>query len=104
MPGRGERICRRIYGPVYARMMARMRGYHPVLARWILDHGYGQVLSRPGLRLRERELLAAAVLGALRLPLQQESHLRGARRCGATRGQIRAVLKGCGLRIPKGWA
>ena len=54
--------------------------------------------------MRERELLAAAVLGVLRLPLQQESHLRGALRCGATRGEIRAVLKGCGLRVPKAWA
>jgi alkylhydroperoxidase/carboxymuconolactone decarboxylase family protein YurZ len=103
-PRAGERLCRRIYGPVYARMMARMRGYHPQLAAWILDHGYGQVLARPGLSLREREGLALVGLGALGLPVQQESHLRGFLRCGGTRPQIRALLKGCGLRVPEAWA
>jgi 4-carboxymuconolactone decarboxylase len=77
-----------------------MRGHHPELERWILEHGYGEVLSRPGLSTREREVLAVVVLGALRLPLQQESHWRGARRCGATGAGLRAILRGCGLPVP----
>jgi 4-carboxymuconolactone decarboxylase len=81
-----------------------MRGHHPELDRWILEHGYGEVLSRPGLSVREREVLAVVVLGALRLPLQQESHRRGARRHGATAAALRAILGACGLPADGGQA
>jgi len=95
---RGESLCRRIYGPVYGRMIARMRGYHPDLADWILEEGYGRVLSRPVLSVRERELIVVAVLSALRLPKQLESHRRGALRMGATAGELAAMRKAGGLR------
>jgi alkylhydroperoxidase/carboxymuconolactone decarboxylase family protein YurZ len=35
---------------------------HPVLDTLMLEHGYGRVLSRPGLSLRLRELCVIAVL------------------------------------------
>lgn len=95
---RGEALCRRIYGPVYERMIGRMRGFHPDLAEWILADGYGRVLSRPGLTIRERELIVVAVLAALRLPKQLESHVRGARRVGATAREVRAMLRIAGNR------
>jgi alkylhydroperoxidase/carboxymuconolactone decarboxylase family protein YurZ len=89
---RGAALCRRIYGPVYGRMIARMKGFHPELAEWILADGYGKVLSRPVLSIRERELIVVAVLAALRLPKQLESHVRGALRVGATRREVAAML------------
>ncbi len=93
---RGEALCRRIYGPVYGRMIARMRSYHPDLAEWILADGYGKALARPILSVRERELLILPVLAAMKVPLQQRSHVEGARRVGASSREIRAVLEGCG--------
>lgn len=91
---RGDRLCRRIYGPSYGPLMRRMTVLHPDLAEWIVRDGYGRVLSRPGLTVRERELLAVAALAALGgLEKQLESHVRGARRVGASEAQIRAVLK-----------
>jgi 4-carboxymuconolactone decarboxylase len=90
---RGETLCRRIYGPVYERMIARMAGFHPELAEWILADGYGRVLSRPGLTIRERELIVVAVLWALRLPKQLESHVRGAKRVGATSQEVAAMIE-----------
>jgi alkylhydroperoxidase/carboxymuconolactone decarboxylase family protein YurZ len=89
---RGEALCRRIYGPVYDRMIARMAGFHPDLAEWILADGYGRVLSRPGLPIRDRELIVVAVLSALRLPKQLESHVRGAMRVGASAKDVAAML------------
>jgi 4-carboxymuconolactone decarboxylase len=89
---KGEAVCRRIYGPMYEKMISKMRRFHPDLARWILEDGYGKVLSRPVLSLRERELLAVAVLAALKLPLQRESHMRGALRVGASRREVAAML------------
>jgi len=88
----GEALCRRIYGPVYDRMIARMAGFHPDLADWILADGYGRVLSRPGLPIRDRELIVVAVLAALKLPKQLESHVRGALRVGATPKDVGAML------------
>jgi len=89
---RGKALCRRIYGPVYDKMIARMAGFHPDLAAWILEDGYGKVLSRPILSIRERELIVVAVLSALRLPKQLESHVRGAIRVGATAREVSAML------------
>jgi 4-carboxymuconolactone decarboxylase len=89
---RGERLCRRIYGPVYSKMLARMRSYHPDLAEWIVSDGYGRVLARPGLTIRERELIVVAVLAALDVPLQLRSHVEGARRVGAGDSEIRRFL------------
>lgn len=90
---RGELLCRRIYGPVYEKMIGRMKGFHPDLADWILEEGYGRVLSRGVLSIRERELIIVAVLSALRLPLQLESHLRGALRVGATPRDVAAMRR-----------
>jgi len=90
---RGEALCRRIYGPVYDRMIGRMRGFHPDLADWILEDGYGRVLSRPLLSTVERELLVVAVLGCLDVPAQLKSHQLGAVRVGAEPGQVAAMLR-----------
>lgn len=90
---RGQALCRRIYGPVYERMIGKMGDFHPDLAAWILEDGYGKVLSRPGLTIRERELIVVAVLSALRLPLQLESHVRGAKRVGASDTEIAGMLR-----------
>jgi len=90
---RGEALCRRIYGPVYGKMIERMRRFHPDLADWILEDGYGKVLSRPVLTTVERELLVVAVLATLDVPAQLKSHQLGARRVGADEGQIRAMLR-----------
>jgi 4-carboxymuconolactone decarboxylase len=101
---RGERLCRRIYGPTYTRMIERMRSYHPELAEWILTDGYGKVLARPLLSPRERELVIVATLAALRAPLQLASHALGALRVGARRSEIRAVLAGSGApRAARAW-
>jgi alkylhydroperoxidase/carboxymuconolactone decarboxylase family protein YurZ len=74
-------------------MIARMRGFHPDLADWILEDGYGKVLSRPVLSATERELLVVAVLGTLDVPAQLKSHRIGARRVGADEAQVRAMLQ-----------
>ena len=95
---RGEALCRRIYGPVTDRMLRKMAGFHPELAEWIVADGYGKVLSRPGLSIRERELIVVAVLAALKLPRQLESHVRGAMRVGAARREVAAMLGISGYR------
>ncbi len=87
----GVALCRRVYGPAFSSLLARVRRLHPDLARWVIEEGYGRVLSRPGLSARERELLSVAALGALGWEPALVSHLVGARRLGCTPAQCRAA-------------
>lgn len=89
---RGEALCRRVYGDAYARLLPAVRALHPDLAEWMVEHGYGRVLSRPGLAARERELITVAALAALGWERQLVSHVLGAERIGATRTAVGEAL------------
>lgn len=102
---RGEALCRRVYGDAYARLLPAVRALHPDLAVWMVEHGYGRVLARPGLGARERELVTIAALAALGWERQLVSHVLGAMRVGATRAQVReAVRIGAAASDPRGRA
>ncbi len=89
---RGERLCRRIYGHSYDKMMEQMRRLSPDLAEWILWEGYGKVLSRPRLSARLRELCVLPVLALTNALPQLRAHLRGALNVGATPAEVRRAL------------
>lgn len=92
---RGERLCRRVYGDSYDRLIENVGRLHPVMAAWMVEEGYGRVLSRPGLPAPARELVAVAVLASLGWERQLMSHLRGALRFGCpARDVARAVRIG----------
>ncbi len=90
---RGASLCRRVYGPVTARLMAAVRRLHPDLAVWMVDTGYGRVLSRPGLTSCARETITVAVLAATARERQLVSHLLGAARVGASAVELRRALR-----------
>ena len=89
---RGNALCRRVYGDAYTRLLPAVRTLHPDLAEWMVEHGYGRVLSRPGLGARERELVTVAALGALGWERQLVSHVLGAERVGASRAAVGEAL------------
>ena len=60
---------------------------------WILEHGYGQVLSRPGLDGRWREGLAVFLLARKGWRVQLRAHLRGALRLGLAAESLQALLE-----------
>ena len=66
---------------------------HPDLDKWMLQTGYGRVLSRPGLTPRLRELCVIAVLTGQNVTPQLFSHLRGAVNVGASVAECESVLK-----------
>lgn len=90
---RGVALCRRVYGPAYRRLMDAVRRLHPDLAAWMVETGYGRVLSRPGLSARARELITVAVLTAMGRERQLVSHLLGAARVGASGAELRRALR-----------
>jgi 4-carboxymuconolactone decarboxylase len=88
----GMRRCRRVYGATISRLLENVRRLHPAMAAWMVEEGYGRVLSRPGLDAATRELVAVAVLAAGGWERQLLSHLLGAARMGCTPGRIRAAF------------
>jgi 4-carboxymuconolactone decarboxylase len=89
--GRGEEVCRAVYAEQYPALRELMAHAHPDLDRWAVYDGYGKVLGRPGLGLRERELCAAAQLEASGATRQLHAHLRGCLNVGATIEEVETM-------------
>jgi 4-carboxymuconolactone decarboxylase len=65
----------------------------PDFARWIVESAYCDVLSRPQLPLRDREIATLAALATLgNAPGQLKAHVEGALNVGLTREEIVEVL------------
>ena len=89
---RGDRVCRAVYAGQYDGLRDNVRALHADMEAWMVEEGYGKVLGRPGLDLRDRELCIAALLAVQDVPRQLYSHLRGALNVGAeARGVERAL-------------
>ena len=92
MRARGEETCAEVYGPLYARLRVNIRALHPVLDSWMVNEGYGKVLSRPELDLPRRELCIVAVCAVSEQDRQLHSHLLGALNVGASPEAVDATL------------
>ncbi len=98
---RGIATCKRVYGPKYTHLLTSMRKLHPDLCMWMIEDGYGKVLSRPGLTLAERELIAVATLAGLDWPRQLCSHVIGCVNAGVHRRSILAILRAIQALLPR---
>jgi alkylhydroperoxidase/carboxymuconolactone decarboxylase family protein YurZ len=85
---RGRATFQKVYGEHTDTVLAKLEGLHPDFARYVIHDAYGQVLGRPFLPLKERELLAVAMLAALDLAPQLRSHVHGAKKAGATEDEV----------------
>lgn len=88
----GERTCTRVYGTMYERLRVNVRALHPLLDDWMIEEGYGKVLSRPGLDLPRRELCIVAACAATAQDRQLQSHLHGCRNTGVPSPVVSAAL------------
>jgi 4-carboxymuconolactone decarboxylase len=63
------------------------------LGRMIVEFAFGDIYTRPGLSLRDRELVTVAMLAAMgaREP-QLDVHLRAARNVGVSRDELEEVI------------
>ena len=62
------------------------------LGELIIEVAYGDVYSRPGLALRERQIATVAVLVALGRSSQLPVHLRSSLKAGLTADELREVI------------
>lgn len=99
---RGTDLCRRVYGPNFAKLVERSRQLSPDLSQWMLLEGYGKVLSRDLLDERTRECVIVASLVPMRVPRQLHSHLQGALNVGVAAETIAGVLDLVEAIVPTG--
>jgi 4-carboxymuconolactone decarboxylase len=97
----GEETCKVVYGANYERLRETVRQLHPDLDGWMITEGYGRTLSRPGLTLRQRELLMMAMCAVSDVPHQLHSHLKGALHSGATAAEVEEALEGVIADLPE---
>jgi 4-carboxymuconolactone decarboxylase len=62
------------------------------LGRLIVEFAYGEVYSRPGLSLRDRQIATVAVLVALGRSSQLPVHLRSSLKVGLTPDELREII------------
>ncbi|MEE8176141.1 MAG: carboxymuconolactone decarboxylase family protein [Gemmatimonadota bacterium] len=89
----GEEVCRRVYAENYEKLRRNVRALHGELDRWMIQEGYGKVLSRPALDLVTRELCVVAALAVTSWKPQLHSHMRGALNAGASPPEVEAALE-----------
>ena len=88
----GEATCSAVYGAMYDRLRENIRALHPQLDDWMINEGYGKVLSRPGLDLQRRELCIVAACAADDQDRQLHSHLRGALNVGVAPSVVSSAI------------
>ena len=90
---RGLNTLRKVDPEVAANLMDVMKNLAPDLARWTIEFGFGDIMSRPELDLKTRELINIGMLGAMGTASDQlKMHVKGALNTGATREEILEVI------------
>ena len=89
---RGTKNCKKIYGSKFDKLISNVKSFSPELSDWLLLEGYGKVMGRKGLSLKQRELNNVSVLTSLKFEDQLYSHINGAFRTKSTIKQIERVI------------
>ena len=90
---RGLRTLAELTGDAGTATIDRLRDIAPDFADWIVDFSYGDVLSRPGLDRRTRQLSTIAALTALgNAQPQLKVHVVGALNAGCRPQEIVEVM------------
>ncbi|MGF6753397.1 carboxymuconolactone decarboxylase family protein [Paraburkholderia sp. GAS42] len=89
----GLASLRAIDGAAGERVVDSLRDIAPDLARFIIEFGFGDIYTRPGLDLLSRELATVAALAAIGSATPQlKVHMHGLLNVGGTREQLVEVI------------
>lgn len=89
----GRRNLRAVYGARASRILERVRGYDPALARLLLEAPYGEIYGRRSLTLTQKELVACLFLTLQGRRRELHGHLLGALRVGGRADEIAETLE-----------
>jgi 4-carboxymuconolactone decarboxylase len=90
---KGIKNFRVVYGGNADKLLKNVAGLSPDLNEWMVIEGYGKVMGRRGLSLKQRELVTVAFLCTNYYEVQLHSHIRGALNAGAGYKEILEVIK-----------
>jgi len=86
---RGWERLRQIHGEEGERFIENVKSVAPDLARFIVEFGFGDVYSRPGLAVKTREIVTVAALTALgNAQPQLKVHIKAALNVGCSREEM----------------
>jgi len=85
-------IRKAIWGDNLRAIEQNLKEVDPDLYTYIRDFAYEEVLARPGLDLKTRELLAITSLIGLGVPKELATHIQGALNNGATEQEVREAI------------
>jgi len=90
---RGLKTFQDVAGTPRTAIMESFLDVAPELGQWIIDFAYGEVLSRPQLDLRTRQLATVAALTAMgKAAPQLKSHIGGALNVGCKPIEVIEVI------------
>jgi 4-carboxymuconolactone decarboxylase len=90
---KGKETLARVTGANGAKVVENLQDIAPELGRWIVEFGYGEVVSRPQLDLHTRELATVAALTAMGTAQPQlRAHINGALNVGCKPEEIVEVI------------
>lgn len=90
---RGRAVRCEVLGEAHvARSEARASAFDADYQRYITEHAWGAVWTRPGLDRKTRSMLTVAVLAALGRDEELALHLRGSRNNGVSDAELRETL------------
>jgi 4-carboxymuconolactone decarboxylase len=90
---RGRRALAEIDGEAGHKVVAALADIAPDFATYVLEFPFGDVYSRPGLPLREREIATIAALAAMgNARPQLEVHIEAGLNVGLSRDEIVEIL------------
>ncbi len=89
---RGMKTSRKIYGEKLNKLISNVKKFSPELSEWLIVEGYGKVISRPKLSIKEREACIISVLSAQMFEEQLISHLYGGLKNGLKFEQIEKLI------------
>ena len=91
----GMAKIQKIYGDAFDRLVAYINAFSPQTLAWMVNDGYGQVLSRPGAPFRLRELCVVATLTVSLYENQLWAHVRGTLNLGVAPTLVRRTIVNC---------
>jgi len=90
---RGWEKLKRIHGSEGERFIENVKSVAPDLARFIVEFGFGDVYSRPGLDLKTREIVTVAALTALgHAQPQLKVHIQAALNVGCSNEEMVEIM------------
>jgi 4-carboxymuconolactone decarboxylase len=91
---RGWALLQSIHNVVADKTVGSLSEVAPDLAEMIVTFAYGEIMARPGLDVKTRQLCTVAMLASMggHTAPELKAHIRGALQVGWTKGEIAEVL------------